>query len=289
MTNNFDINDMIIFKLSNNPTKYALYKHVAEMMDIFNVVQDCPNTHEIIEITWEISQENVNLALCCINNMIIENVALSTYAKIISFLRYVGLNQDMLNKIINEVTCAIDSIKFIDEFVISSNPGDMMFVFDSRHRLFKSYGDSSSTYSDLKCVADKIFMSSLPLKIKMSVTKKIMIEIYYDIMSGYNYSTTRVSSINSFIHGIRHKFGFDTTNSNVKITETEIKITPNGHEIELTDEYENVEFYCVHTMLKLGISPESLQDIFITTKIVDQIVNHLGDVCHEYYFKKIDH
>jgi len=95
MSNKFHPNNIVTFKLNDIP--YALHQYILDKLDIFKVIEDCPN--EMINLIWNISPENAEIFFSIIvndNYDIIRNNdnCIAKCVQIISFAKYVGIDTD---------------------------------------------------------------------------------------------------------------------------------------------------------------------------------------------------
>ena len=187
MAHDFSINNMVVFKLSNNSTEYALHKHIAAKMDIFNALSDCSIATNVLEITWDIRPEIVTLALHCLNYYTTpENIVISTSNEIVLFLKYLGLDSSILDRIIRKIIRNIDIDQFINELINPSNYyqlidplnyDNLMFIFDRTDQFFLDYkAYNINTCTTFVSICDKILTSQLSKKNKLNVIKKIFVK-----------------------------------------------------------------------------------------------------------------
>jgi hypothetical protein len=112
--------DDSISKIIINKHVYIIHNYILKKMDIFNVLFDANSNGKTLEIEWPISIENVNKLLLCIyeNNFssFKENKSLPHCIEIISFMKYVGINEECVIKV-----CEFMTPDIFGDFIMECN------------------------------------------------------------------------------------------------------------------------------------------------------------------------
>uniref|UniRef100_A0A6C0C6V8 BTB domain-containing protein n=1 Tax=viral metagenome TaxID=1070528 RepID=A0A6C0C6V8_9ZZZZ len=175
----FNINDMVTLRI--NSAEYSLYKYIAEMLDIYNVIVDCDDK-KMIDINWNISVVNVNRALhlinCCLYADVIENI--SDKFEIISFMRYLCVSNKIMKQTLERMfesakysffkdCCDLaydEVIEFIYDNCVSNNLS-CWWVVDR-------YPKTMKINKERKCLIENVVLSNFPTKFKIKVLDQIV-------------------------------------------------------------------------------------------------------------------
>lgn len=140
----FGIDQFVIFEI--NGTKYAIYKHVAKMMDIFNVLGDCDDKN-MISIEWKISAENVNQTLHLINHGTCIIVTEADKVEIISFMRYLCVADEVMKNTLKKLFNRESTHKFLEYCIYVQYNEIFGYILDKCiHRLY--IDESNCTHLD---------------------------------------------------------------------------------------------------------------------------------------------
>uniref|UniRef100_A0A6C0CAC9 Uncharacterized protein n=1 Tax=viral metagenome TaxID=1070528 RepID=A0A6C0CAC9_9ZZZZ len=190
--NDFAVENMTLFKI--NCIEYALHNHIIKTISIFDVLDDCninsslehvlhnralKNDSEPLEINWNISSENVVTVLHIINgkcyDLIDPNGELSNHLEIIAFMKYLGVSQDIMVRVVSKIVngSVYDFIGKCSNIVYDDN---MMFIFDNFHRwnLTDRQISTYDTLGNLKHFIQRLTVTHFPAKFQKRIIKKMV-------------------------------------------------------------------------------------------------------------------
>lgn len=233
MISDFSNENMISFKI--NDTKYTLHNYVLKDTIIHNILNDC-SVSENIELTWNISPKNVDIALHCLHNeeygKKIYDVDGKMIYEIMTFLKYFGVSHD---RICDMIYCLMkDNIFSIGmeffNFDYNENVANVLDLLLKRQE-----NDFPFTYDQTAILLVELKQSKISVHDKYKFAKKFLqlSEMYI------NLNTQNATDVEE----LYKIFGFDAkiciTHYRNKRT---IKVTCNNYVLDLVKSGEQVIF-----------------------------------------------
>jgi len=126
----FSSKNIVRFKL--NDIEYALYDHIIKDWAIFNVLMDC-EVNDILELKWDISFKNVEaiFSFICEYDFELSNQEhMETCIEIISFMRYIGVREALIQEFVRDMTSGGTIPEYIDQCCKITYDDSMLCVFD---------------------------------------------------------------------------------------------------------------------------------------------------------------
>ena len=192
MMNDFNPSNLVLFKVNNYD--YVLHKHVAHKMDLFNSLMDKKNIViiDIINITWKISPENVNMVFHFINDFsyskLDKNIGAESCNEIVSFMKYVGIESTFIRKILkNLLKCTTDIVQYVVD-CLENKYYDDEFILETLNNHFywtKNHIDLKNTneLSEISKILKKLNHCSLSIDRKVSIIRNAILCLSKNIIS----------------------------------------------------------------------------------------------------------
>lgn len=180
MTNDFGKNSLTSFKL--NDINYVLHNYVITKMDLFssltdsNIIMD-----DEISLTFNISPENANIVFHGINDISYlksyKNITVKSCREIISFMKYVGIDCNIMRTILKNLLKHMDIIRYVTDYSEVKN----CCKFELDTLIYHFYWSKNcfclNDYDvslEISKMSEKIKFSIFPITVKIDIVKNVI-------------------------------------------------------------------------------------------------------------------
>jgi len=155
-----------------------MYDHVLKTMMIFNVFIDC-DVNMMLELNWNISPENIDVVFHIVNDkcyeMVRANDEFSKHLEIVTFMKYLGVQQDIMKETINRMMSP-RIINYINKCKSIAYDDNMMFIFDNYDWSdFRMLTGHNGKRIEFKIFIDNIITTHFPIKFQKKIIKQIIL------------------------------------------------------------------------------------------------------------------
>jgi hypothetical protein len=201
--------DTEISKIIINKNVYILHNYVLRKMDLFNVLSDINSREKILELEWPISIENINKIFLCMYrdnfSSFTKEKSLSCCIEIISFMKYVGINEKHILNVCNFMTPVT-----LEEFIIECNKieynSEIKYIYETT---YVTLGWTSLIA--ILSISRYLISNNFPIDLKKEIIS-VAIKSLPEVINNFNIVFGITYLINNMYHWKRNDIHKETVN-----------------------------------------------------------------------------